>query len=469
MTSRSMTLVLTFAFLVSLTVTTTTHAFHPVQARDLSMGMTSAANAVGIRVVGLNPAFLAFRSQPTTTVTIPMLSFGFRFGNNAYSNKDIAEYFRGGMRWDETDLEYLAGRVDQDKLAFTTDMWTQIIGVTFPTKFLDMAVTYDMGMSLETNFSDDFTNLILLGNPLDSLGQEKSFDNTDLSGYFLSRIGLTFAKNFDYAEEIDWMDELTAGVTFHYYIGHSFFDIEDFSGSFLTDYDGTTSSGYMEVVGAGKLSGDENDDFYSDDFVSGGGVGLDLGVGAKVLDGRGTVGLSIVNLINQMTWSNGRRAVYSYDLDGLPLSGMSDSLWFEEHFNSVDSLSNETQNLKTELPRLIRLNGAYELTKQITLTTGFTAQFNDVIGADAFVRGGLGIEHRTMDWFSLRGGMSLGGRSGVAFGAGFGLHHGIWQTDIGFGWEHGVFDSAKGMRFGIMTVLHFDHAEEMARIIGDDD
>jgi len=464
-----MIFVLTFAFLVSLLISGNTLAFHPVQARDLSMGLTSAADAIGVRVVGHNPAFLGFSDQPVQSYTIPLLNFGMRFGNNVYSNKDIATYFRKGMEWNEADLEYLASQIDQDKLSFTMDMWTQLIGVSFQTEFLNMALTYDMGMSVEASFADDFTDLMLRGNSLESLGQEKSFDDTDLSSIFLSRIGLTAAKRFNYAHEYDWMDELTAGVTFNYYIGHSFIDIDEFQGTFLTDYDGTSSMAYMEVVGAGQLSSSKDDDFYSENFVAGGGVGMDVGIGMKILENRGTVGLSIINLINQMTWSDGKRAVYGYTLDGLTLSGMNDSLWFEENFNSVDSLFSETENLKTELPRLFKLNGAYVLNEQITLTSSFTAQFNDVVGTDAFARAGLGIEHRTLSWLSLRGGMSAGGRSGATFGGGFGLNYGFWHTDFGFGWEHGMFDAAKGMRFGISTILLFDLMDEQQTITIEDD
>ncbi|MCB2211793.1 conjugal transfer protein TraF [bacterium] len=459
MTTRKKIFVLAFAFFAGLSSWGTTYALQPVQARDVSMGMTSAADAVGVRVVGLNPAFLAFKDQPKVTISIPVINFGFRFGNNVYSNKDVFDYFRSDMYWTDEIKQILADKVDQDKLNFTTDWYARFIGFSFPTQYLTMAFTYDMGMSMDADLDDEFTDLALLGNPVSSLGELKEFSETDMSGVWLSRLGFTFAKNFNYAEEVDWLEELTAGVTFNYFLGHAFADVDEFEASFLTDYDGTRSYAYFEVVGAGQLSANEKDDFYSDKFIAGNGVGVDLGIGMKLLKGRATAGLSIINLINQMTWDEGKRAVYAMDLDGLSLSGMNDENYWEDYFEPVDSLFAETENLKTELPRLIKLNGAYVLNERITLTGGITAQTNDVIGADAFLRAGMGIQHYTLDWFNLRGGASVGGRSGVAFGLGFGLRYGFWQTDVGLGWEHGMFDFAKGMRFGISSIFVFDQLD----------
>ncbi|HEX04901.1 MAG TPA: hypothetical protein ENH10_07060, partial [Bacteroidetes bacterium] len=392
MTTRARILVLAFTFLASLPLTTA-YAFNPVQARDISMGMTSAADAIGVRVVGQNPAFLALSDQPGITVSLPVLSMGFRFGNNAFSNTDISDYFQDGKYWTTGDQEYLAGRVAGDELSFTSDIWMRLIGVSFPAKYLDIAFTYDMGMSVDADIDEDLTDLLLLGNSLDDLGERKSFNNTDFSSILLSRIGVTFAKSFNYAEEVTWLDELTAGVTFNYFIGHSFFDIVNMEGDLLTEQGNTSSHAYFEVVGAGQLSSNEEDDFYGDSFVAGGGVGIDLGVGGKILEGRGTVGLSIINLVNQMSWTDGRRAVYGYDLDGIQLSGMNNDDFFEENFNPVDSLLSESEDLNTELPRLFKLDGAYLLNDRITLTTGLAFQFTDAIGSDAFVRWGTGVEY----------------------------------------------------------------------------
>lgn len=459
MTTRKIAVSLAVAALLVIAVEPA-GAMLPVQARDLSMGMAQAAEGVGVQVVGYNPAFLGFHSQPSVTFSFPVLNLGFRFGNNSWSNDDINTYFEDGKVWTDEDRADIIGKLADDKLAMTSDLFIRAFGVSFPAKYLNVAITYDVGMSVDTRLDDELLRLAINGNPIEKLGVQRTFEETKASMLATSRIGLTFAKNFKYAREVDWLDELTAGATFHYYIGHAFLDVAETRGDFMTDYEGTTSHAYFEVVGAGQLSNDESHDFYSDDPTAGSGVGLDLGIGGRLLDGRATVGFSIVNLVNQMSWSGGTRHIYAYDLEGLPLEGMDGGqAYVDSNFVTVDSAAGEDETLSTSLPRLFHLNGSYLLTRRLSVTGGLTFQTNDVVGADAFARAGFGAEWRGLRVLPLRAGMSFGGRSGVAFGAGFGLHFGFWQTDFGIGWESGLFDGAKGMRLGLSSIFVFGARE----------
>lgn len=460
MSKRLRSFALAIAVLMTVFATIPTYALHPVQARDLSMGMASAADAIGVRVVGYNPAFLAFSNQPNVTVSVPALNFGFRFGNNSFSMDDLNTYFADGDTLTATEADELVDLVESDALKLTTDTFVRVLGVSFPAKYLDVALTYDVGVSFDTRLDDDFIDIIFRGNSFDQLGIPRTFDQTKTSMFAASRVGLTFAKSFQYADEFDWMDELTAGATFNYYMGHAFVDIEESDGSFLADYGGTELDAYFEVIGAGMLETDSEDTlaaFYGqDDPMAGSGVGLDLGVGAVLLDGKARVGVSIINLVNTMNWTGGVRHIYALRANSIPLDGLTGGEdYIDENFTQIDSSVSRNEDLTTELPRQFRLDGAYQVRNDLVVTGGLVIQTNDVIGADGFVRAGVGAEYSPLKVLPLRAGISVGGRSGVSLGGGFGLHFGWWHTDIGFGWEHGVANGAKGLRIGFNNILVF--------------
>jgi len=431
------------------------HAFNQVNARALAMGGAHTTLSRGVEVIGWNPAFMAFDDNPDVSVYTPLLNFGFRLSNDFISMRTVGDYFQDGLYWTDEIKESFLSEIEGDAWDFYTDFYLPLVAFSFPTQFIKMAVSYDLGFSSDWRFSREFVELAIKGNGQEYLGQRRDFSDTSSRYQLSSRLGLTFAKSFNELPDLDWMSQLTAGFTFTYYIGHAFAEVVDAEGSMLMDVGVFEGSGKVESINAG-ITGAGGNKIEADPFA-GNGVGLDLGVGARLFDDRLTLGLSVINLIQSMEWTGAQRRINSYELFEAPtFSGLtSPDEWFEKNMTLVDSLVESNTSVRTELPQSVHIDGGYELGEDLHVSASVRYGMNDATGGSSKARFGAGLEWHTLRSFPIRVGASVGGRSALSYGMGFGLYQGFWHTDFGWAWERGFLDSATGLHLAIRTTFFF--------------
>lgn len=441
-------------------------AFNQVHARQLAMGGAAAATFRGVETIGWNPAFLAFRDNPSTSFIIQGINpnVGLRLSNDFISLDEVNTYFSASKFLTEQDKDDLLNAMTGDSWDFYIDAYVPVLEMTFQTKFAMIGLSYDVAASSDWRFSKQFIEMAFKGNGLDYAGVERDFSDTDMRINASSRIGFTFARGFERAfRDIEWIDDVTIGFTASYLLGHGYADIEDGSMSMFYDVGQFESSGMVSTVNAGFYAypGDSVD--YEP--IDGDGIGLDIGIGAKILDGRGTIGISMINLLGTIRYEHSQRRYYSFATDEpLPLNGSltNPQTFIDQNFTMVDSLTEEAGAVDVSLPRVLQLNGSYNIAQSLLVGGNIRATLNDAPGGKPGVRVGSGVEYSGIPILPLRFGASFGGRGGFSYGVGFGFHFGPWRTDIGWAWERGFLNSANGLHMALNSVFFFGNNEELA-------
>lgn len=426
-------------------------AYNLVHARNIALGGSYAATTRGVETVGVNPAFLAFRDNPSFSLTLPLLNAGFRFSNDFLNINAVNNHFVAGKVWDDAEKAQILSEIEGNEWDFNTNLMFPLFGVSFPSPYLELAFTLDGLANYNMKLSNEFVNIALNGYSLDDLGTRRDFGDTGADGYTLLRAGFTMAKAFHNFES-DVISELTTGFTFNYLYGFAFFDVSKAEGSLLMDIGRFEGSGMIELVSASPVAVNG-----SGGNGSGSGVGLDFGLGAKVFQGRGVAGLSFLNLINRMEWTGAERRIFSYDLSAAPsISGIQQGdRWLEENLALVDSLVEDNASVSSKLPSTMLLTGGWYLQRSLLFTATWRQGLNNVPGGTTTPLLGMGIEYSGLGVFPVRTGVSFGGEGGFTLGGGFGLYFGPWRTDIGWAMERGVFNTAKGIYLGLNTTLMF--------------
>jgi hypothetical protein len=452
------------ALVMIVATATDASAFNQVHARQLSMGGAAATTFRGTQVIGWNPGLLALRDNPKFSFSMPLLTpnLGLRLSNDFISLDEINTYFTPDKFLTEQDKDDLLNEMTGESWDFYIDGYVPLFAMSFQTKFAMLALSADMGVSSDWRFSKQFVEMAFKGNGLDYIGQERDFSDTDMRFNSATRIGLTFARGFDKAfRDVEWIDEVTFGFTAGYLFGHGYGDVVDGSMTLFYDVGQFSSSGLMKVVNAGSVG---NGDSLNVDLFDGNGVGLDMGVAAKILDGRGTVGISIINLLGTIRYSNSQLRYYSFDTDApLPLDGSltNPEQFIDKNFEMVDSLTEDYGAVDVELPRVLHLNGGLDIGNSLHVATNLRATLNDAPGGKQSVRFGGGVQYSGVPVLPMRLGASVGGRGGFSYGVGFGLHLGWWHTDIGWAWERGFLNSANGLHMAINSVFFFGSNESL--------
>ncbi|MBZ0265420.1 DUF5723 family protein [bacterium] len=419
-------------------------AFRIRHGRAISMGGGHAVSARGVEAVGWNPAFLAFSDGPAYSFNLPLINLNYKFSNDLLSINLLNEYAQEDRYLTKTDKLDILGSLDNDNLDFDTYAYLPVVAISFPTSEVNMALTADLCLSGGAVLSDQFLRTILLGYTADDTGTTRVFTG-DAEILAAWRIGLTNAKSFD-MDEIEWLDELTAGFTVSYYSGIAYADILEGHGELYMTSTDLKGNGIARVI-------------RSEENASGTGIGLDLGIAGRMLDRKAIVGLSWINISSSMEWNNLTRHRYSFEVDGAPAFDQLTDSWLEDHLQTVDEEVSKSERAITRVPSVFRVAGGYQLKPTLLLTTGLDFQLNNSPGEYKTAEMGAGVEWSVLKFLPLRAGAKLGGHKGFTLGTGFGLYLGNWRTDIGWSYAGGILQSAEGFSFGINTVFFFGKNE----------
>jgi hypothetical protein len=445
--------------LLVLGVTIQGYAFTPPNAVGIGLGGELGTTPRGPEAVNWNPAFLGFDDNPRFGIMPPLLNFGARFSNDSYSISMINRHFQSGNKLDSLDKIELLDNIKGDAVSIRSDAFVPGIGFSFPATYLNLSLNYDVFSATDVMIDKDVFDLGLFGNPVENFGQTRNFENLATETVTISRISFTGAKRFEelgFVENNDWLDEFTAGMTFSYFLGHYYLNIEEASAQMYTNWGEFDGSGLFKIVSA----------------TSGSGVGLDMGIAAKFMNRRGTFGLSIVNILNKVNWTGAERGIHSFDtefhpyyekyltepviLPGPYLGGMEDTeKWIEDNFQRVDS-TETNQDITSELPRSILISGGWWLREGALITGSIRQGLNETAGNRKLPTVSTGFEYMFHPMVPVRSGFGYNPRGGFTWGFGAGIRWGTWRSDFGFGYENGIMNLSKGLMMAFNTTFMID-------------
>lgn len=213
------------------------------------------------------------------------------------------------------------------------------------------------------------------------------------------------------------------------------------------------SGALFSLSAAGEMGADAR--LVAEYAQDGNGIAADFGVAGKIGD-RLRWGAVLGN-VGVMTWN--QVAVEEYALKIAPfslVSGTGSMADFSE--KTRDALSKESRVDATReswLPPYLRLSGAIQPWRPVTLTGEFQMGFGDGYGVSRVPELKLGSEWRLLSWLPLRGGFALGGDQGILLATGLGLDLPGFRLDFAMGGLNGFGGHAKGATYALSNTLSF--------------
>jgi hypothetical protein len=443
MTIRTIRFALAAGLVTGMMTTQTAQAIGYGDSRPRAMGLagTYTAMARGVESLYWNPANLALKDGPK--VSIPLdLGWSYVLENNSWSVSTYNDF--NGNFIDEGMKDDMLSDLDTDGLQFNTDLGLFIPlvgGAAFPMPWgLSSAMAFNFRAGIEGQIPVDMIEFMLRGNQFErerlAAGRDPNYDIAEWDGeaWALGVFSWGFAKPWIPAQLEPYVSQFAVGTTLKV-MGGALREVTDSEGGFVTRVSGTQ----MNASGVARSG-------------FGVGFGLDLGAVGVTKDGRTTVGLSLVNLLDVMNWSiETRQDSVFVTAEGVSVTSFFGADGFDEIFdnprevrladgridtvfeNEVDAaiwddgdpVFHSERNIGSfsrTLPAMLRLGVAHKPIPKLTVAANYDQAFSSGLGIDSTPRISLATEYRLVNWFPLRFGLSGGGRAGrsSALGISFG-------------------------------------------------
>ena len=433
------------------------HGINDLSPRAMALGQSYTALARGPQAVAWNPANLGLRSSPGFEWELIGLGVNLLAENNSFSVQTYNDNF--------TDDEYiiqdaekdgLLGDIDSEGLKFNLDLEPMLAlglplngGVAFPLPWgLKSAITTGLTFGVEGEVPKDMFTLFLKGN---EFGQSYDISDWDGSSWLLGSLNIAAAKPWLPAQLKPYLREFSLGGTLK-----------------------ITGGAYGEVLDSGgdgfvsELEGADLDMFAVAQNGGGVGFGLDFGAAGVTKDGKTTVSLGVLNLLDVMSWSiesrkdsvfataRNLRVTRFLDPDAQKIENILENEDVDGDGDVDFKKKINEDSFNRSLPAMIRLGAAHQLMPRLTLVGNYDQAFSSGFGITTTPRLSGGAEYRLVPWFPVRGGLSLGGRSngsslGFAFGPFSVYHMQLELLDMALVTRGGFFPGiAKGTAISVM-------------------
>jgi len=384
-----------------------------------SVGMAGAYTAVakGTESVFWNPANLGFSTKSEKALNL--FSFGLNINNNSFNWGHYTKY--NGKFLTAEDKETILSLIPSEGLNLKLDAEVSALGFSWG----NFAFALSGKGSSNLVLPKDPIQLLFFGN---ELNDTLLIENSDGQAHASWDIGLSYGRSILKLNE----KELFCGGSIRYIRGLVYQKVEKAQGKLLTLETGVNGDGDFTVTSA----------------QGGKGYALDLGFAMKYKR-KWTLGISFLNLINQISWEKKtEERGYQFRIDSL----------LAENFDT-DSLVTElsyTQKIDpfvTRTPPLMRL-GVARQSEKLLLALDLEGGFGDRLGVSKKVKVSLGTEYRVLSWFDIFGGISIGGGEGITFANGLGFNLWKYHLDIGMANHSGLWPTkSKGVSFAISSKL----------------
>ena len=399
-----------------------------MQPAAASMAQAYGAMARGAESIYWNPANLALNDGPSFSIR-SLFDASFSLENNSISIADYNKY--NGTFIDTQDKEAILTDIGPGGLRFNTDVGLGIPvigGVSFPLpKNFKGAFAFDLQLGGEGAIPRDMIDFLLYGNQFgyerEAVGKSSRYDIAKWDGN-LSALGI-----FSFALAKQWMpsilqpylSQFAVGGTFKL-IGGGIGEVLRSDGGIETKVNGTN----LEAYGVTRMGGGQ-------------GFGLDIGFSGVSADGRATVSLALMNLLDTMTWDaefplgdftfESRTDSFFVEADRLRALSFAGNNSFGEIFDNPQDAGGETvfrektgsSAFSTNLPAMLRLGGTYDVFHNLRVNGQYDQAFSSGFGISSTPRIALGLEYSLVKWFPMRMGLSAGGRVGNSSAFGFGI------------------------------------------------
>ncbi|MDA3886306.1 MAG: DUF5723 family protein [Candidatus Delongbacteria bacterium] len=403
----------------------------------------------GIDAVRYNPANLGFSTDYRGSINFFPVSV---FFENSFSRNIYDDYIADGgdNSWSESDIDDILSQLS-DKWRLQNNVNVDLIGFSTHQR----AFTLNVQSVVDISFPEAVFELLLRGN---EMGEEYDFNDFDAEVMNTASLGYSFAEQvkLDGVKEI--FKELSVGATIRYIyaiptakmedldensdkdITVAYFKMDNVNAYLDTDdvIDSTsTSEGATTVKGAFDLLTSEG----------GQGIGIDLGVAAKI-NKRMNIGLSVTNALAGISWyKNNKIYRYDYEIDGILLTEM-DSVGVDSMYTLKDVA--ETRKFFTVLPPELRLDFTWEFhpgNQRIFWTNSYVQGFKNELLSTTMPKFSTGIQwnHKKADWFVCRAGITGGGDALYSSAIGFSLAFSHYSFDIAVENKYGYGASSKGL------------------------
>ncbi len=402
-----------------------------------SMGMAGAYQGMsrGAEVSLWNPANLALPDGPR--MSVDLLGVAMNLGNNSFSlslyNDYFSEnYFDEHESWDEAAKNTIIGEIPSGGLKVYNRL-----------QITSLAFSYEQyALALNTFcYADGQLPQDLLEVPLQGLGTEP-VNLTDIEGEAIFGTEIVLSGSRMLHPDWDWLEYLTVGASFKYFIGHAYATLDEAGGVIISNPDTIAVNGNYKAFLVAP---------FDDKGKTGRGVGLDLGSAAKINE-KLTVGLSIHNFFGSIHFDGAEEYLgsFAFNEKGLNQDEFDN---FGDYLDSV-AVDNDTsfasgEDLSYALPKSFTLSGTYRLNPKITVEADYQQGLNNTAGGTTTPRLAAGAEARFLSSLPIRFGFALGGIQGTTLAFGFGLDLKAYQLDFGFAYQRGLFYGSKGINFAL--------------------
>ena len=438
---------------------------HDTDPRAMALGQAYTALARGAEAVFWNPANLALSDSPKFSWNLAGVGVALITENNSFSistyndnfteSNDSVSPTRGTKYFiSDQDKDDILSDIPGEGLKMNVEMDPFLAvgipilngGVAFPMPWgVKSAVAIGFSTGFEGEIPKDVVEIFLRGNEFDfareQANRSPNYDISDWDGscWALGSLNIAGAKALMPAQLKPYLSEFTVGATLKF-VGGAYGEVVKSGGTGLIS----------------RLEGIDLDMFVLTQNGGGGGVGLDFGVAGVSKNRKITGSIGVLNLLDAYSWGSGVRQdsifVTARDLrvtrfmdpdqqnieevldNPKECTGPNDPTGVEYSQDCTGDVvfqdKQGEESFSRSLPAMLRIGGAYRLMPKLTLVGNYDQAFTDGFGITSTPRLSAGAEYRLVDWFSSRGGVSLGGRSnsssiGIAFGP-----FKVWHTQL---------------------------------------
>jgi hypothetical protein len=373
-----------------------------------------------------NPAILGPKHAFMKSIDLP--GFHGIAGNNAFDIDFWNDQFARDHYLTENDKNEILDRIPDDGLEITTQSSIPIAGMTYN----KMGANITLENALRAKATKELFELALLGNELNRV-----YDLSDFEGeqYKL----LDFSVGFVYEFQQEQIPGLYAGAGFHFYYGLEYDALAEAEGNFMvTD---SLITGYSILH---RVHGNRGD-----------GVGFDLG-GMAVLNDKWQVGLSLRQIGGVISWDIDKNEwnTFRADSNGIIIDSLDEEDYVERALH-VDDVTYPGGTHQSQLPPIVEASAHYKLSSKSALMSMIRYRTLTSAQGETGVETGIGSEYRAKSWLPLSAGVSIGGPHGWQIGIGGGVSFKNYELRLGWTWNRGLFNSARGISVGLSQQIKF--------------
>jgi hypothetical protein len=373
----------------------------------------------------INPAVLGNPAPTDFALKIP--GWNLLATNNSFSvgfwNSHIAE----DSYWDDGEIRQILDRIPSSGLEGIFHLGFPILGL----RYRQWAFNADALGTARVNAPKSVAELALLGTRLD-----ENYSFHDLIGGSFSVI--RYSLGFGHPIEQNYVEDLNAGITVHYYQGLVMADVGGSYGNlYLTD---------ELIQGSGE--------FRTYHGFNGHGIGVDIGASCAPAQ-HWQVGLVCRQIGATIDWDLEETNIESFEaeLEGIEL----DSLEEEDYLDRVLSQKSTTiegGRRTLRLPVTLQATAMYDLNAQWTFTGEIGVVTKESLMGKDGAEVGTGAIFHAARWAILHTGVILGGAHKSLFMFGSGLRFSGYELDLEF-YSRGLFNSSHGIGMSLSQRIFF--------------